>query len=147
MKSWLELSELFSMAHGPDRGLDCLLGAAVDVRPYENLSWSETYKILGHDDAVDAAERHQSVWSTALPRFSASNDAIMNLIAETLPTWVFTCCSLHSLTGRAYGDMATRGFINSDEGCENEQVDAPGTTTALALSAAYCRARAILAGT
>ena len=71
---------------GPDREVDVLIAAALDWRTSDHHPDDPTIRqrVATHGAVYMAvqAERHGSIWSTVLPRFTASIDAALGLVPE-----------------------------------------------------------------
>jgi hypothetical protein len=83
----LELAERCEAAEGPDRELDCLIAAALELRPEGmDISAADSLRIWGLHEFARHSESHQNVWSRCLPRYTASIDAALTLVPEGM--WV-----------------------------------------------------------
>jgi hypothetical protein len=122
---WLELAERAEKAAGPDRRLD-----------YDVFVANAEPEVFSHWDPRD--DRH---------RYTSSVDAVLCLIEEALAGWGFGSLVRAYAVGDDpspfYGVLVASGY-GGVPGRWNNRVEAVGATKALALLAAFCRARSTL---
>jgi hypothetical protein len=82
MKTFTDLADLAKEATGADRELDVLIGETINLIAYDDVGIRQTVKLNGLDETVRRADIQQVLWSTALPRYTASYDAIMTLAGD-----------------------------------------------------------------
>ena len=151
---WLALAKRCENATGSDRELDTLIGVAINLHPDGAFPLRETVPLYktSAEFAADNAERYTSIWRTALPRYTASLDAITALIERDLPGWMIRVqwCGVSAEAWVApdlndggcpqiYRDNAERWHDYAER---NEVEIRPGSREAAirALCAAFCRA-------
>lgn len=80
------LIERMEKLDGPDREVDAWIGYHTNL-VVDEMSWREKIDRFGIEHAVKSATSHQNVWSSALPAYSASLDAVIALVEKVLPGW------------------------------------------------------------
>lgn len=132
---WTRLAERAEKATRPDRELDAAVWWSVNKRSAERSFWNAAFGLprpLDDDfDGLPAGLGRLAVVSGA-PRYTASVDAVLALIAETLPGWTW--------------EMTTTGFMPGASLIATDHLrsvyGAYAATPALAILAALCRAKA-----
>jgi hypothetical protein len=84
MKTFTDLADLAKEATGADRELDVLIGETINLIAYDDVGIRQTVKLNGLEETVRRADIQQVLWSTALPRYTASYDAIMTLAGDDI---------------------------------------------------------------
>jgi hypothetical protein len=82
MKTFIDLADLAKRVTGADRELDVLIGEAVNLIAYDDFGIRQSLKLSGLEKVVEMADTHQNIWSSVLPRYTASYDAIMTLAGD-----------------------------------------------------------------
>lgn len=120
-----ELGYRIQQMTAPDRRVDAELGIFFNVEAYEGYDVAEHVRIHG-DDSINsltiAGEKHQSIWHTALPRFTSSIDATM----ATIPGWAFPyltyeigigwTCLMHNSIGIPFPEFKASSFADRPYG-------------------------------
>jgi hypothetical protein len=98
MSEMTDLIERVEKASGPDRELDVLVGAEVNLfADNRYLCLRKTLEICGMAQTLEMAESHQNILRTELPRYTASIDAALTLLphgyASAVGTMAFKNCN------------------------------------------------------
>jgi hypothetical protein len=82
MRTFTDLAALALVATGADRELDVLIGETIDLMAYAEYADSgirQSLKLNGLERVVELADTEQCIWSSRLPRYSSSMDAVLTL--------------------------------------------------------------------
>jgi hypothetical protein len=79
MKSFTELAHM-ALRNPDNRTVDVLIGEAVDLMAYEDVGIRNSLRMTSLEDLAEKADQQQIIWSSLLPRYTSSYDAIMTLV-------------------------------------------------------------------
>jgi hypothetical protein len=82
MKTFTDLADLAKRATGADRELDVLIGETSNLIAYADVGIRGAIKLNGLEETARRADMQQIIWSSVLPRYTASYDAIMTLAGD-----------------------------------------------------------------
>lgn len=140
------LADHIAALSAPCRAADCLIGAAVKLTAYEpdGPTAEQALELWGLERFAERAESHQNIWSSALPRYTASIDAAMTLVPEG---WFWMAGNRDRITPRAYVENGKLAYVGVGTSRNPARLwsEVTAATPALALTAAALRARAMIA--
>jgi hypothetical protein len=79
MKTFIELANIVTRNPG-NRTVDVLIGETIDLMAYEDVGIRKSLSLTSIEDLAEKADQQQIIWSTALPRYTSSYDAVMSLV-------------------------------------------------------------------
>lgn len=145
------LLERVEEANGPDRELDARIAVAfgdIEMRtgkhgiaffhaPVQPGDWAFLSGCTrGEDEAFVSLGSCSST-----EEYTASVDAALALVERELPGWVWTLCAFRHDTEKPWADVASKRFVNDEEGSDHEYADSSGATPPLAILAALLSAK------
>ena len=144
------LLERVRNATGLDRGLDAAMAIGVGYITEYSEPNGQHGSLRGYEGGVDGKRvSYFAPWwpgdrkwppseatvavNHDIPKFTASIDAALALVERVLPGWAVTVATYHTDYGSPYADMASRRYIENDEGFEHEYAESAGLTPVLAI--------------
>lgn len=79
MKSFTELAHM-ALRNPDNRTVDVCIAEAIDLIAYDDFGIRESLRLSGLEKVVEMADSHQNIWSSVLPRYTSSYDAILTLL-------------------------------------------------------------------
>jgi hypothetical protein len=79
MKDFISLANM-AKNNPNNRTVDVCIAEAIDLIAYDDFGVRKSIQLSGLERVVEMADCHQNIWSSRLPRYTSSYDAIMSLV-------------------------------------------------------------------